>query len=710
MKINNTSIFNMYKKTSDMTLNSMTDDTDTNTQDETNSFVNNLEIMTKYMTEDRFKTVNNKVMKSRNNMSPETNKFTGRTQENTKTEIMNTTDIMKFFKSTELFLLKRDVDLIMTKDKELGKYTNNCMNIMDNLPKTTMSIDNIDKEIKNKTLNYIFSVMSIYRHFKMKTMPNSETMSGKYEGHDLKIIERDYFSYNAMETWTNNLTSNWDSKDYDMRTSMYSGNASSPNSGSSSTKITDDVAGVIQDEKTTASIKNTSKHFKGSEQFLYLMNTLEENMRIDPDFMTGKIHSRLFHFTASGGKARMMANVDWTSQTALSAMHFTTFSMTRSLKQDFTFSHKSATKELIIRTEKDERYDSNYSYYSMDLSAATDRLPRYLQSTLLRNTMDFVKYDGKSMAENWTNTIDREYSTKNSLINESKPTRYEVGQGMGTFTSWPIMSLLHHYIVNSMCEIKDENYCLVGDDTAFFGTKKQYDKYIEFMTMIGVSVNPTKTVKSSNNLYPTIEFARNFIMEGTMMSPLNYGVTYAWYDKKVSFETLMWYFNDVLDMKTYKDTIFMLKGNMSMNDWTYLTYFWYKNNENTFNNYDMMSSIKEIPKWIDEVSFKRIREILSEDQMNMKNKVIIDTSFMSNFKSQCTTRKSSETLKTDSVINAMSMTSYIDEETKTMSDMMVKRFKNADFIRYDSDTTGGPTLTKKERHFTKEINQHHNVR
>jgi hypothetical protein len=710
MKINNLSIFNIYKKTSDILLNSILEDLDLNTQDELNSFVNNLEIMTKYMLEDRFKTVDNKVIKSRNNMSPELNKFLGGLQENKKTEIINLLDIIKFFKNLELFLLKREVDLITIKDKELGKYLNNCINIIDNLPKLLISIDNIDKEIKNKTLNYIFSVISIYRHFKIKTIPNSETISGKYKGQDLKIIEKDYFSYNAIESWLNNLLQNWDSKEYDIRLSIYSGNASSPNSGSSSTKILDDVAGVIQDDKLLTSIKNLSKHFKGSEQFLYLINTLEENIRIDPDFMIGKIHSRLFHFTASGGKARMIANVDWLSQTALSAIHFLLFSILRSLKQDFTFSHKSALKELIIRTEKDERYDNNYSYYSIDLSAATDRLPRYLQSLLLRNLMDFVKYDGKSIAESWLNLIDREYSTKNSLINESKPLRYEVGQGMGLFTSWPIMSLLHHYIVNSICGIKDENYCLVGDDLAFFGTKEQYDKYIEFMTMIGVSVNPTKTVKSSNNLYPTIEFARNFIIEGLIISPLNYGVLYAWYDKKVSFETLIWYFNDVLDMKLYKDLIFILKGNMSTNDWTYLLYFWYKQNENLFEDYNIISSIKEIPKWIDEISFKKIKDILSEDQINIKNKIIIDTSFMSNFKSQCTLRKSSELLKLDSVINAISMLSYIDEELKLMSDIMVKRFKNADFIRYDSDTLGGPLLTKKERHFLKEINQHHNVR
>lgn len=38
-----------------------------------------------------------------------------------------------------------------------------------------------------------------------------------------------------------------------------------------------------------------------------------------------------------------------------------------------------------------------YNFYSIDLSAATDRMPRYLQSLILAQLMNFLGYDGESI-------------------------------------------------------------------------------------------------------------------------------------------------------------------------------------------------------------------------------------------------------------------------------------------------------------------------
>lgn len=112
--------------------------------------------------------------------------------------------------------------------------------------------------------------------------------------------------------------------------------------------------------------------------------------------MKNKLHSRLFHFTAQGGKARMIANVDWISQTALSAIHFLMFSILKSSKGDFTFDHKKGITH-VMNCEAYKQRIKGYNFYSIDLSAATDRMPRYLQSLILAQLMNFLGYDGESI-------------------------------------------------------------------------------------------------------------------------------------------------------------------------------------------------------------------------------------------------------------------------------------------------------------------------
>lgn len=89
------------------------------------------------------------------------------------------------------------------------------------------------------------------------------------------------------------------------------------------------------------------------------------------------------------------------------------------------------------------------------------------------------------------------------------------------------MALMHHYIINGLCKVTMDRYCLVGDDLLFFGSKKEYNKYISIMSAIGLKVNPMKTIVSSSNDRPTIEFARNFVIDGIRINPAPFGVLFA---------------------------------------------------------------------------------------------------------------------------------------------------------------------------------------
>jgi len=110
------------------------------------------------------------------------------------------------------------------------------------------------------------------------------------------------------------------------------------------------------------------------------------------------------------------------------------FSMLKSVQSDFTFDHKAGIPH-VMKCEDFKNKRKDYTFYSIDLSAATDRMPRLLQATLIEGICSFVGLNGSDIKLHWLNIIDRTYDTKNSPINGGKPIRYEVGQGMGIFTS-----------------------------------------------------------------------------------------------------------------------------------------------------------------------------------------------------------------------------------------------------------------------------------
>lgn len=88
------------------------------------------------------------------------------------------------------------------------------------------------------------------------------------------------------------------------------------------------------------------------------------------------------------------------------------------------------------------------------------------------------------------------------------------------------MAILHHYVINCLCGVKVSNYALVGDDLAFRGTDTQFANYLRLMREIGVDVNLSKTIISSRE-DEHIEFARNYILQGVKVVPLQFGTLFA---------------------------------------------------------------------------------------------------------------------------------------------------------------------------------------
>lgn len=97
-------------------------------------------------------------------------------------------------------------------------------------------------------------------------------------------------------------------------------------------------------------------------------------------------------------------------------------------------------------------------FYSIDLSAATDRLPIDIQVIFLSEMLRDVVPDPKGFAECWRDlAIERPFmvslskglkdSVDYDIKTLPKDVKYATGQGMGMLYSWASLALVHHAII-----------------------------------------------------------------------------------------------------------------------------------------------------------------------------------------------------------------------------------------------------------------------
>lgn len=82
---------------------------------------------------------------------------------------------------------------------------------------------------------------------------------------------------------------------------------------------------------------------------------------------------------------------------------------------------------------------------SLDLSAATDRLPVTLQADLLANLVN------GPFAMAWKELLVGRsyYGYHKTLLPQSIDVKYSVGQPMGALSSWAMLAFVHHFIVQA---------------------------------------------------------------------------------------------------------------------------------------------------------------------------------------------------------------------------------------------------------------------
>jgi hypothetical protein len=160
-------------------------------------------------------------------------------------------------------------------------------------------------------------------------------------------------------------------------------------------------------------------------------------------------------------------------------------------------------------------------YHSIDLSAATDRMPILLQKRVLHLLMTKDKVDC------WHRLLTG-YPFR---VSDGSEVRYSVGQPMGAYSSWPIMALTHHYIVRIAAmragfPATFSDYFLLGDDLVIYNDLVA-ESYKMLISTLGMPYSEEKTHVSID----TFEFAKRWFHKGVEITGFSIGGLLSTYER-----------------------------------------------------------------------------------------------------------------------------------------------------------------------------------
>jgi hypothetical protein len=214
------------------------------------------------------------------------------------------------------------------------------------------------------------------------------------------------------------------------------------------------------------------------------------------DFNIGKLSTKV----EAAGKVRVFAITDWWTQNLLLPLHDMINRLLKAIPQDGTFDQ---TKPLFDLTN---RIGKGYMV-SYDLSAATDRLPLIFQIDVLSFFL------GKSYSNSWGNLLrNRDWLLKQDHEGNklNLKLRYSVGQPMGAYSSFAMLALSHHFIVQIAAQRANlkgwfSDYALLGDDIVIANPFVASHYLYIMRDYFGVEINLSKSLESNNGVS---EFAK----------------------------------------------------------------------------------------------------------------------------------------------------------------------------------------------------------
>lgn len=217
----------------------------------------------------------------------------------------------------------------------------------------------------------------------------------------------------------------------------------------------------------------------------------------------------------AAGKLRVFAMVDVITQSLFEPLHSCLFQLFKKLPNDCTHDQQHGFKYAQSLSMK---YNCSFGF---DLSSATDRLPISSQVAILNSIF------GNNLGFIWQDIlVSRSYkveSTKYGITEQDLI--YSVGQPMGALSSWAMMNLMHHMMIQFIAvhlkKVKPgewyKDYIVLGDDLCLFD-KDVANRYLTLCKELGVSINLSKSIISENR--PVIEFAKRTSLNSVDVSAL----------------------------------------------------------------------------------------------------------------------------------------------------------------------------------------------
>nr|UPW42101.1 MAG: putative RNA dependent RNA polymerase [Guangxi mito-like virus 15] len=269
-----------------------------------------------------------------------------------------------------------------------------------------------------------------------------------------------------------------------------------------------DAKAVKYDKTLTKSLLKLSLELN-----LDVMDKLDDSFHLPNFFKQSNAfpeHSKLHFIFEKGNKCRTIAIIDYWTQQILIPIHNTIQNINKTLENDGTFDQDKLVHWVSRMTSL-----NSSQLYSLDLTAATDRLPIDLQVLILEKL-----FGNRELALAWKDVL---VSRSYKLITGEK-IKYTVGQPMGAKSSFPMLALTHHVIVQQAAinagKTGFNDYIILGDDIVINNTAVA-KSYKELMKALGMEISEHKSIVSdeSTSRVRSAEIARRLFVSGIDVSP-----------------------------------------------------------------------------------------------------------------------------------------------------------------------------------------------
>lgn len=348
-----------------------------------------------------------------------------------------------------------------------------------------------------ETVRVLLTLLNIGRAFKFRPILVTDTITSPSKGipqneDTIKVICKSLGVYPADLSWS------------DFHFSTKSG----PNGPALASALTDLDALTPQQKEDIILLGGMALEIVMKKPFQptglgYSMMEIWRKIHFKPVLYTRK----LSYFSDKEGKTRVIAILDYWSQTALKPLHDALMGILRRIPTDCTFNQDDFTKSL----------PTTGPYYCYDLSAATDRMPVDFQVSVLSNLI------GKDHAEAWKRLLVGEAFANKDC---PEPVFYRAGQPMGAYSSWAAMALSHHVMVQ-LSAINAQvvkpgllftSYCLLGDDLVI-ADREVAIQYKILCSNLDMPISEEKTLVSDKML----EFAKRIVINGVEVTGYSIG-------------------------------------------------------------------------------------------------------------------------------------------------------------------------------------------